>query len=95
MQTVHTIYIMHKTLCVQLCAYDVNLKIADDVIGQNLWKTGNILFERPGPGIFEQLEVWLWDFYRAVRVYSALSRINDAVNLHLDRSLSLSADPWM
>jgi len=36
MQTVHTIYIMHKTLCVQLCAYDVNLKITDGVIGQNL-----------------------------------------------------------
>ena len=30
-------------------------------------KTGDVLFEKPGLGIFEQLEVWLWDFYRAVQ----------------------------
>jgi len=29
-------------------------------------KTGDVLFEKPGLGIFEQLEVWLWNFYRAV-----------------------------
>jgi len=29
--------------------------------------TGNVLYEKPGLAMFEQLEVWLWDFYRAVQ----------------------------
>lgn len=33
---------------VRLCACDVNLKISDNVIWQNLWKTGNVLFVKPG-----------------------------------------------
>jgi len=40
-----------------MCLYEVDLKITDIVIGQNLWKTGNVLFKKPWLGIFEQLEV--------------------------------------
>jgi len=41
---------------VRLRAYDVDLKITDNIVGQSLWKTGIVLLEKSGLGIFEQLE---------------------------------------
>jgi len=41
--------------------YDVYFKISDNVLRQNLWRTGNVLFEKPGLGIFEQLEVYKYN----------------------------------
>jgi len=43
------------------------VKITDKTADRYLWVIGISSYGRPGPGIFGELGVWLWDLYHASR----------------------------